>query len=62
MFNFLMMIIGSVLIGFGMSNWMVGVGVFCLAFGLHMHVNEALTSVYTSIINNFRVVLSEVRR
>jgi hypothetical protein len=62
MFNFVMVIIGSVLIGFGMNNWMVGVGVSCLAFGLHAHVNASLTTVYTAIIKNLRVVLSEVRR
>jgi len=62
MFNLVMMVIGSVLIGVGLNSWMVGVGVFCLAFGLHSHFNQSLRRMYESIIKNLRVVLSEVRR
>ena len=50
MFNIVMMTFGATCIGFGTGSFLVGIGVWALAFGFQIHFNEGITTLYKALI------------
>lgn len=61
MFNLLMILIGSIMIGFGTGSALVGAGVGCIAFGFQVHFNYGLSDMHTNIIKQMRKVYEKVK-
>lgn len=62
MFNLFMILIGSVMIGFGTDSVLIGCGVGVIAVGFQVHINQSLLSMHNNIIAQMRKVYEKVKR
>lgn len=60
MFNLLMILVGSVMIGFGMDSILVGAGVGCIAAGFHFHFNINIGEMHVNLVNQMRKIYNKL--
>lgn len=59
MLNVVTLLIGSILIGFGV-NWQTGVGVFIIGFGWHQTFMQTVNDMYTGVIRNMKTIYDKL--
>lgn len=57
MFNLLMILVGSLMIGFGAESALVGGGVAAIAIGFHAHFNTNVGAMHVNLVKQMRKIM-----
>lgn len=60
MYFLIALVIGSIMIGFGTSSWLIGGGVLIIGFGWHQTFIQTVNDMYAGVIRNLLTIYKKL--